>query len=122
MVWKILDHMRLQRAFVEARYKLCFDCVVVRQPERSKSEENPEPNGRSLSFRAELLLMTLQATLSVDQFKIFVMQGFASVQVLPTGTWVLVASSSPAGSLVMILPTYTEQQIGQHGSPCMCVA
>jgi hypothetical protein len=119
---EILDRMRLQRAFVEARYKLCFDCVVVRQPERSKSEENPEPNGRSLFSRAEHLLMTLQATLSMDQFKIFVMRGLASVQVLPTGTWVLVAASSPSGSLVIILPTYTEQQIGQHSSPCMCVA
>jgi hypothetical protein len=66
---------------------------MVRRSEHSTLEENPEPNGRSRVFRAERLLMTLQETLSIDQFKISVMQGLASVEVLPTGTW---------------LPTYAE--------------
>lgn len=96
--------------------------AMVRQSEYSISEENPGPNGRSLVFRAECLLMTLQETLSIDQFKISVMQGLASVEVLPTGTWLLVAASGPQGSALTILPTYAEQQIDRYDSAWRCAA
>lgn len=95
---------------------------MVRQSEHSTSEENPQPNGRSLVFRAERLLMTLQETLSIDQFKISVMQGLARVEVLSAGTWLLVVASSLQGSALTILPTYAEQQIDRHNSAWRCAA